>query len=74
MHLKDAQPKPDGKGWEWRPVGGGKIDYVGQFRALLKDGYEGTMSLETHYLNAAKDKEASSRESMEGILATIRKA
>lgn len=74
MHLKDAQPKPGGKGWEWRPVGGGKIDYLGQFRALLKDGYEGTMSLETHYLNAAKDKEASSRESMEGILATIRKA
>lgn len=74
MHLKDAQPKPGGKGWEWRPVGGGEIDYVGQFRALLKDGYEGTMSLETHYLNAAKDKEASSRESMEGILATIRKA
>ena len=74
MHLKDAQPKPGGKGWEWRPVGGGKIDYLGQFRALLKDGYEGTMSLETHYLNAAKNKEESSRESMEGILATIRKA
>lgn len=74
MHLKDAQLAPNGKGWVWRPVGGGKIDYVGQFRALLKDGYEGTMSLETHYLNAAKNKEESSRESMEGILATIRKA
>jgi sugar phosphate isomerase/epimerase len=56
------------------PVGGGKIDYLGQFRALLKDGYAGTMSLETHYLNAARDKEASSRESMEGLLKVIRQA
>jgi hypothetical protein len=32
------------------------------------------MSLETHYLNAAKNKEASSRESMDGILDVIRNA
>jgi L-ribulose-5-phosphate 3-epimerase len=68
MHLKDAE----GTGEMWRPVGGGKIDYVGQFRAILKDGFIGTMSLETHYLNAAKDKEASSRESMDGLLKVIR--
>ena len=68
MHLKDAE----GTGVNWRPIGGGKIDYVGQFRAILKDGFTGTMSLETHYLNAAKDKEASSRESMEGLLKVIR--
>lgn len=74
MHLKDAQENPNGPGPMWRPVGGGKIDYVGQFRALLKDNYAGTMSLETHYLNAAKDKEASSRESMDGILDVIRNA
>ena len=68
MHLKDAE----GTGANWRPIGGGKIDYVGQFRAILKDGFTGTMSLETHYLNAAKDKEASSRESMDGLLKVIR--
>jgi sugar phosphate isomerase/epimerase len=73
MHLKDAQLNDAGKP-VWRPVLGGKIDYVGQFRAALKDGYQGTMSLETHYQNAAKDKEASSRESMNGILEAIRKA
>lgn len=67
MHLKDAE----GKGEVWRPIGGGKIDYLGQFRAILKDGFTGTMSLETHYLNAAKDKEASSRESMDGLLKVI---
>jgi L-ribulose-5-phosphate 3-epimerase len=73
-HLKDAAPNPKGGESVWMPVGGGKIDFVGQFRALMKDGYEGTMSLETHYLNAAKDKEASSRESMEGLLKVIREA
>jgi len=67
MHLKDAE----GKGEVWRPIGGGKIDYLGQFRAILKDGFTGTMSLETHYLNAAKDKEESSRESMDGLLKVI---
>lgn len=71
MHLKDAQENPKGDEPVWRPIGGGRIDYVGQFRAALKDGYDGTMSLETHYLNAAKDKEASSRESMEGLLQAI---
>ena len=74
MHLKDAVAGAKGAGPVWKPVGGGSIDYVGQFRALVKDGYSGTMSLETHYLNAAKNKEASSRESMEGILKVIREA
>jgi sugar phosphate isomerase/epimerase len=73
MHLKDGVPGKKGE-VEWAPIGSGKIDYVGQFRALLKNGYQGTMSLETHYLNQAKDKEASSRESMEGLLKVIREA
>lgn len=74
MHLKDAAPNPHGGEAIWEPIGGGKIDYLGQFRALLKDGYNGTMSLETHYLNAAKNKETSSRESMEGLLKVIHEA
>jgi L-ribulose-5-phosphate 3-epimerase len=74
MHLKDAAPNPKGGEPVWMPIGGGKIDYLGQFRALIKNGYEGTMSLETHYLNAAKNKEASSRESMDGLLKVIGQA
>ena len=73
MHLKDCVPGKKGD-VEWAPIGGGKIDFVGQFRALIRDGYTGTLSLETHYLNAAKNKEASSRESMEGLLKVIRTA
>src|SRR5208283_3785723 len=74
MHLKDAAPAAKGGGTQWMPIGSGKIDFVGQFRALIKNGYDGTMSLETHYLNAAKNKEASSRESMEGLLKVIQEA
>jgi sugar phosphate isomerase/epimerase len=74
MHLKDAAPGPAGGEAKWMPIGGGKIDFVGQFRALLKNGYDGTMSLETHYLNAAKNREASSRESIEGLLKVIKEA
>jgi L-ribulose-5-phosphate 3-epimerase len=74
MHLKDAAPGAKPGESRWMPIGSGKIDFVGQFRALIRDGYEGTMSLETHYLNAAKNKEQSSTESMQGLLKVIREA
>lgn len=48
MHLKDAVKRPDGT-VDAVPVGDGQVDYKGQFRALLKDGYEGWVMLETHY-------------------------
>ena len=73
MHLKDAQKNSAGSDSLWRPMGGGEIDYTGQFRALLKDGYSGTMSLETHYRNPAGDKSASSTESMQGLQALLGK-
>ena len=74
MHLKDAAPGAKPGESQWMPIGSGKIDFVGQFRALIRDGYEGTMSLETHYLNAAKNKEQSSTESMQGLLKVIAEA
>lgn len=62
MHLKD------GDGHRWLPIGSGKIDYVGQFRALKQMGYSQTMSLETHYRNAQHDPWTSSIESMDGLV------
>jgi sugar phosphate isomerase/epimerase len=44
MHVKDAVP---GEGC--CEVGEGVIDYHGQFKALIEDGYEGYASLETHW-------------------------
>jgi sugar phosphate isomerase/epimerase len=66
IHLKDAAGK------DWEPIGGGKIDFVGQFKALKQMGYAGTMSLETHYRNAQKDAYASSVESMNGLFNVLK--
>lgn len=62
IHLKDAQGK------EWKPIGSGKLDFPGQFRALQSIGYRGTMSLETRYRDAGQDAYRSSVESMDGLL------
>ncbi len=62
IHLKDAQGKA------WKPIGGGEIDFVGQFKALKAMRYSGTLSLETHYKNAQNDPYESSVESMDGLV------
>ncbi|MFL6415862.1 MAG: sugar phosphate isomerase/epimerase family protein [Bryobacteraceae bacterium] len=66
IHLKDAE------GHEWKPIGAGKIDFVGQFKALKKIKYGGTMSLETHYKNAQRDIYTSSVESMDGLFRVLK--
>ncbi|HEY6129169.1 MAG TPA: sugar phosphate isomerase/epimerase family protein [Candidatus Acidoferrum sp.] len=72
MHLKDVTRTVDGK-YDWECMGRGIIDYQGQFRALLHDSYDGTMSLETHW-NGARNPEESSRKSMAGTKELLRKA
>jgi sugar phosphate isomerase/epimerase len=71
-HSKDTIRKPDGKA-EWAPVGGGSIDWVGQFRAFERDGYHYAVSLETHWRGAGTP-EASSRVSMKGLKECLAKA
>ena len=34
---------------DWAPMGGGIIDWAGQFKALKRDGYRYAVSLETHW-------------------------
>lgn len=72
MHLKDVQKKPDGT-FGWAAMGKGIIDYTEQFRAMLRDGYRGTMSLETHW-DGGGTPEESSRISMAGTKELLRKA
>ena len=64
-HAKDVVYKPDGK-YEWAPVGGGVIDWVGQLKALKGDGFHYALSLETHWRGAGTP-EASTRISMAGL-------
>jgi len=72
-HCKDAIRKPDGSGYDWAPMGGGLIDWVGQFRALLQDGYHYAVSLETHWRGAATAEE-STRQSWAGMKQQLQKA
>jgi L-ribulose-5-phosphate 3-epimerase len=72
-HCKDAIRKPDGSGYDWAPVGRGIIDWVGQFRALERDGYRLAVSLETHWRGAATPEE-STRQSWAGMKAALQQA
>jgi L-ribulose-5-phosphate 3-epimerase len=47
VHLRDY--KHENGSVVWAAVGAGEFDNVGQIRALLKDGYNGTFTLETHW-------------------------
>jgi len=72
MHCKDVIRKPDGT-TEWAAMSRGIIDYIGQFRALKKDGYRGVLSLETHWRGGGTPEE-STRQSMAGIKDLLRRA
>jgi L-ribulose-5-phosphate 3-epimerase len=72
VHCKDVVRKPDHK-YDWAPVGGGIVDWVGQFQALQRDGYRHAVSLETHWRGAGTP-EASTRISMDGLRKTLAKA
>lgn len=49
MHLKDPKRDPETGDVSTRPIGEGDIHAEDLMRALIADGYDGTISLETHY-------------------------
>jgi len=71
-HSKDVLVKPDHK-YDWAPVGAGIVDWVGQLKALRRDGFHYGLSLETHWRGAGTP-EASTRTSMDGLKKTLAKA
>ncbi len=71
VHLRDARHNPETGRCEWMPVGKGEVENLGQLRALLRDAYQGTLTLETHYQRPDKNKELASRESLQGLLEVI---
>jgi L-ribulose-5-phosphate 3-epimerase len=72
IHCKDVVRETDGK-YGWMKMGAGLIDYVGQYKALKRDGYRGTVSLETHWRGAGTPEE-STRQSMAGMKELLRRA
>lgn len=63
-HCKDAVK--NGNDYCWASMGTGLVDWVGQFKALLRDGYRFAVSLETHW-NGGGSPENSSRQSWVGM-------
>ena len=70
-HCKDVIKQ--GTKFDWAPMGGGIIDWAGQFKALKRDGYHFAVSLETHWHGAGTPEE-SSRKSWAGMKKQLLKA
>jgi sugar phosphate isomerase/epimerase len=69
VHLRDYGRGPDGK-VEWRAVGQGEFDNLGQIRALLKSGYKENFTLETHY-KSPQGKAHATKTSLTALLKVI---
>jgi L-ribulose-5-phosphate 3-epimerase len=70
-HCKDVVK--NGDKYEWAAVGKGFVDWVGQFKALKKDGYHHAVSLETHWRGAGSAEE-STIQSWAGMKEALQKA
>jgi sugar phosphate isomerase/epimerase len=70
VHLRDYRHQ-DGK-VVWTAVGAGEFDNLGQIRALLKDGYKETFTLETHWRDP-KGKRYSTETSLAALLKVVEK-
>lgn len=66
VHLRDFGKDAKGE-FEWRAVGTGDMDNLGQIRALLKAGFKETFTLETHYKHPL-GKAHATRTSLAGLL------
>ena len=71
VHLRDYRHRPDGK-VEWCAVGEGEFDNLAQIRALRKDGFNGTYTLETHY-RSPKGKAYATETSLKALLKVFEK-
>jgi sugar phosphate isomerase/epimerase len=71
VHLRDYKHNAEGK-VAWCAVGEGEFDNVGQIRALLKSGYKGAFTLETHYRDP-QGKAFASRKSLTALLKVFEK-
>jgi L-ribulose-5-phosphate 3-epimerase len=71
--IKNIASPSDSTEPGWAAMGAGVIDWVGQFTALKRQGYQYAVSLETHWRGAGTAEE-SSRQSWAGMKEQLRKA
>src|SRR6267154_551968 len=72
-NAAEKAAKKDGSGYQWAAMGGGIIDWVGQFKALKRDGYHFAVSLETHWRGGGTPEE-STRQSWAGMKKELQEA
>ncbi|HET7215061.1 MAG TPA: sugar phosphate isomerase/epimerase family protein [Terriglobia bacterium] len=72
-HCKDVVMKSGGVDYDWARMGSGIVDWLGQFRALKRDGYRYAVSLETHW-DGAGTPEESTRQSWAGMKHLLQEA
>lgn len=68
MHLKGMKCRAALQGCSETVAGEGQIDLVGQFKALLRDGYNETMSLECEFEMPGLTHMETTKKSLEGAL------
>ena len=56
VHAKDGVLPPGSDRMNWGDVGAGEVDWTGQLAAMVRDGYTGMVSLETHWGGPGGDK------------------
>jgi sugar phosphate isomerase/epimerase len=74
MHLKGIACHENLKGCSEAIAGQGQVDLVGQFRQLLQDGYQETMSLECEFNAPGLTHAETTKRSLEGVLKAMSKA
>jgi sugar phosphate isomerase/epimerase len=68
MHLKSMTCQPGLKACSEAIAGQGQVDLVGQFKALLRDRYNGTMSVECEFEAPGLTHLETTKRSVEGVL------
>jgi len=71
MHLKGIACAAQLKNCKEGLAGEGQIDLAGQFRRLIRDGYQETMSLECEFKAAGLTHLETSKRSLEGLLKVL---
>ena len=72
VHLKD--PVTTQTGVRFTEFGKGEIDYRGQLAALVRDGYQGAVSMETHWNEPGMSKEEATSLCLDGLWRVIEEA
>jgi sugar phosphate isomerase/epimerase len=74
MHLKSMNCRAGLKQCSETIAGEGQVDLVGQFKALLRDGYYGTMSVECEFSLPGLSQTDTARRSVEGVIRAMTSA